>query len=45
MSVEISRLSNGLHVVTHKMPHLETVAIGVWVKAGLPGPRGAGLKP
>lgn len=34
MSVEISRLPNGLHVVTHSMPHLETVAIGVWVKAG-----------
>ncbi|CAN5214808.1 pitrilysin family protein [soil metagenome] len=34
MTVEISRLSNGLHVVTHAMPHLETVALGVWVKAG-----------
>jgi predicted Zn-dependent peptidase len=34
MSLEISRLSNGLHVVTHHMPHLETVALGVWVKAG-----------
>src|SRR5437667_5870834 len=34
MSVEISRLSNGLHVVTHRMPHLETVALGIWVKAG-----------
>jgi predicted Zn-dependent peptidase len=34
MSVQISRLPNGLHVVTHDMPHLETVAIGIWVKAG-----------
>ena len=34
MSVEISRLANGLHVVTHTMPHLETVALGIWVKAG-----------
>ena len=34
MSLEISCLSNGLHVVTHHMPHLETVALGVWVKAG-----------
>jgi predicted Zn-dependent peptidase len=34
MSVEVSRLANGLHVVTHNMPHLETVALGIWVKAG-----------
>lgn len=34
MSVEVTRLPNGLHVVTHNMPHLETVALGVWVKAG-----------
>jgi predicted Zn-dependent peptidase len=34
MSVEVSRLENGLHVVTHTMPHLETVALGIWVKAG-----------
>lgn len=34
MSVQISRLSNGLNVITHTMPHLETVALGVWVKAG-----------
>ena len=34
MSVEISRLSNGIHVITHHMPHLETVALGIWVKAG-----------
>jgi predicted Zn-dependent peptidase len=34
MSVEVSRLENGLHVLTHHMPHLETVALGIWVKAG-----------
>jgi predicted Zn-dependent peptidase len=34
MSVEITRLKNGLHVLSHAMPHLETVAIGIWVKAG-----------
>jgi predicted Zn-dependent peptidase len=34
MSVRISKLENGLHVVTDVMPHLETVALGVWVKAG-----------
>jgi predicted Zn-dependent peptidase len=34
MTVEISRLPNGIHAVTHHMPHLETVALGIWVKAG-----------
>jgi predicted Zn-dependent peptidase len=34
MSVEITRLENGLHVLTHHMPHLESVALGIWVKAG-----------
>jgi predicted Zn-dependent peptidase len=34
MSVEISRLPNGLHVITHAMPSFETVALGIWVKAG-----------
>ena len=34
MSVEITRLSNGITVITHHMPHLETVALGIWVKAG-----------
>jgi predicted Zn-dependent peptidase len=34
MSVEITRLANGLHVITHAMPALETVAVGIWVKAG-----------
>ncbi len=34
MSVEITRLTNGLTVITHAMPSLETVALGIWVKAG-----------
>jgi predicted Zn-dependent peptidase len=34
MSVEITCLANGLNVVTHSMPHIETVALGIWVKAG-----------
>ena len=34
MSTELSRLANGLRVVSHHMPHLETVSLGVWVAAG-----------
>lgn len=34
MSVEITRLANGITVISHHMPHLETVALGIWVKAG-----------
>jgi predicted Zn-dependent peptidase len=34
MSVEITRLGNGLTVITQNMPHLESVAQGIWVKAG-----------
>jgi predicted Zn-dependent peptidase len=34
MTVEITKLANGLTVVSHPMPHIETVAIGIWVKAG-----------
>lgn len=34
MSTEVTRLANGLRVVSHRMPHLETVSLGVWVKAG-----------
>jgi predicted Zn-dependent peptidase len=34
LTVEISKLPNGLHVVTHAMPHLESVALGIWIKAG-----------
>ncbi|MBG1233416.1 M16 family metallopeptidase [Aestuariivirga litoralis] len=34
MTVEISKLDNGLTVITQTMPHLESVAQGIWVKAG-----------
>ena len=34
MGVEVSRLSNGLTVATEVLPHIETVATGVWVKSG-----------
>ena len=31
---EITTLPSGLRVVSHDMPHLETVSLGVWVAAG-----------
>jgi predicted Zn-dependent peptidase len=34
MSVEVTKLGNGLTVVTEHMPHLESAALGAWVKAG-----------
>ena len=34
MSPEITTLANGLRVVTHTMPHLETTSLGVWVGVG-----------
>ena len=34
MGVEVSRLSNGLTVATETIPHIESVALGVWVKSG-----------
>ncbi len=34
MSVEVSRLSNGLTIATEAIPHLESVALGVWVNSG-----------
>ncbi len=34
MSPEITKLANGLTVITDPMPHLETAAVGVWVDAG-----------
>jgi Predicted Zn-dependent peptidases len=34
MTVEITRLASGLTVVTENMPHLESVALGVWIKSG-----------
>jgi predicted Zn-dependent peptidase len=34
MSVDVTRLKNGIVVATHDMPHLESVALGLWVGAG-----------
>ncbi|MEM6461471.1 MAG: pitrilysin family protein [Pseudomonadota bacterium] len=34
MSVECTRLTSGLTVVTETMPHLESAALGVWIKSG-----------
>jgi len=33
-NVEVTKLPNGLTVVTDRMEHLESAALGVWVKAG-----------
>ncbi|MCY0094181.1 M16 family metallopeptidase [Hoeflea ulvae] len=34
MKVKTTTLDNGVTVVTETMPHLESVALGVWVKSG-----------
>lgn len=34
MNVECTRLKSGLTVVTERMPHLESVALGTWIKSG-----------
>lgn len=34
MNVECTRLASGLTVVTENMPHLESVALGTWIKSG-----------
>lgn len=34
MVVKLDRLDNGIRVVTHQMPHLESASLGVWVNAG-----------
>lgn len=34
MTTEITTLANGLRVVTHEMPHVETVSLGTWVGVG-----------
>ncbi len=34
MSVERSELANGLIVVSHAMPEVETVSLGIWIGAG-----------
>ncbi len=33
-NIQISNLSNGMTIVTDRMDHLESAALGVWVKAG-----------
>jgi predicted Zn-dependent peptidase len=34
MSVDVTALDNGFRVISHRMPHLETASLGVWVGAG-----------
>lgn len=34
MTTDITTLTNGLRIVTHRMAELETVSLGVWVAAG-----------
>ena len=34
MTANVSTLGNGLRVVSHHMPHLGTVALGLWVASG-----------
>jgi predicted Zn-dependent peptidase len=34
MTINETRLPNGLRVVSYRMPHLETVSMGVWVGVG-----------
>jgi predicted Zn-dependent peptidase len=34
MSIEETRLPNGMRVVSYRMPHLETVSMGIWVGVG-----------
>ena len=34
MSVELSRLANGLTVVSHARADVETVSLGLWIGAG-----------
>ncbi|MBP1850287.1 M16 family metallopeptidase [Rhizobium halophytocola] len=34
MNVECTRLPSGVTVVTERMPHLESVALGTWIKSG-----------
>jgi len=34
MTIHETRLANGLRVVSYRMPHLETVSMGIWVGVG-----------
>lgn len=31
---ELTTLANGMRIVTHHMPHLETISLGIWVATG-----------
>ena len=32
--VEVAQLSNGIRVITEKMPHVRSIAVGVWIGTG-----------
>ncbi len=34
MTVQLTQLENGLRIITHDMPQLQTVSLGVWVGTG-----------
>lgn len=34
MTTELTTIANGIRVVTHRMPNLETVSLGLWVAVG-----------
>lgn len=34
MTTNVTTLDNGLRIVTHAMPHLETISLGAWVGVG-----------
>jgi predicted Zn-dependent peptidase len=40
-NVEIARLTNGIPVVTERMAHVRSIALGVWVASGSRAERGA----
>ena len=29
-----TKLDNGIRIITHPMPKMESVALGIWIKAG-----------
>ncbi len=34
MTLNVTTLANGMRIVSHDMPHVETASLGVWVKVG-----------
>lgn len=34
MTISSTRLDNGLTILSHAMPHLETASLGIWIRAG-----------